>query len=116
MALRLSGFVLLLALLGLSGYAALEKGRSGTLNPAEGISQAEMKMELASARYVLGIVGSQFEQVKTLSGTYDNHLDLDTFPLVRLVHADASSYCLEFEKTATFSLRGPGGETAVGAC
>ena len=114
MALRLSGFVLILAMLGLSGYAALDQARKGTLNPATAISAAEQKAELASARYVLGIVASQLEQVKTLSGTYDNSLDLGNFPLVRLVHADESSYCLEFEKTATFSLRGPGGTTVVG--
>jgi len=49
MALRLSGFLLVLALLGLSGYAALEKGRHGTLNPAKGVSEAEQRAELASA-------------------------------------------------------------------
>jgi hypothetical protein len=51
-----------------------------------------------------------------LSGTYDNSLDLDNFPLVRLAHADESSYCLEFEKTATFFLRGSGGAATVGSC
>jgi hypothetical protein len=113
---RLLGFVLILGLLGLSGYAALDKARSGSLNPAKSISEAERATELASARYVLGIVSSQLEQVKTVSGTYDNDLDLHNFPLVRLVHANEVSYCLEFEKTATFSLRGPGGTTVVGAC
>jgi hypothetical protein len=116
MPLRLFGFFLILSLLGLSGYAAVDKARTGTLNPARNISVAERNTELASARYVLGIVSSQLEQVKTLSGTYDNELDLGNFPLVRLGHADEASYCLEFEKTATFSLRGPGGTTVVGTC
>jgi hypothetical protein len=66
MALRLSGFVLILGILGLSGYAALDRARSDTLNPGTAISEAEQKAELASARYVLGIVGSQLEQVKTV--------------------------------------------------
>lgn len=116
MALRLSNLVLVVSLLGLSGYAALDRARTGTLNPATAISKAEQQAELAGARYVLGIVASQLEQVKTLSGTYDNSLDLDNFPLVRLAHADERSYCLEFEKTATFFLRGPGGSTALGSC
>lgn len=116
MALRLFGFVLILGVLGLSGYAALQSAQKGTLNPAKGISEAEVKAELASARYVLGIVTSQLEQIKTLSGTYDNDLDLSTFPLVRLVSANETSYCLEFEKAATFFRPGPGGETAVGTC
>ncbi|HXH87237.1 MAG TPA: hypothetical protein VNI55_01340 [Gaiellaceae bacterium] len=116
MALRLTGFLLVLALLGLSGYAALEKGRNGTLNPAKGVSEAEQRAELASAEYVLGIVASQLEQIRTLSGTYDNDLDLSTFPLVRLASANETSYCLEFEKTATFFRPGPGGSTAVGTC
>lgn len=116
MAQRLSGFVLILCLLGLSGYAALDKARTGRLNPAKSISEAEQTAELASARYVLGIVSSQLEQVKTVSGTYDNELDLHDFPLVRLVQADEMSYCLEFEKTATFTLRGPGGTTLAGSC
>ena len=116
MALRLFGFVLILSLLGLSGYAALDKARSGELNPVKSISAAEQATELASARYVLGVVSSHLERVKTVSGTYDNDLDLHAFPLVRLVQADEHAYCLEFQKTATFALRGPGGATVVGTC
>ena len=48
MALRLSGFVLILSILGLSGYAALDQSRRATLGPAESISEAERKPELAS--------------------------------------------------------------------
>jgi hypothetical protein len=41
---------------------------------------------------------------------------LDEFPLVRLVRADETSYCLEFRKTHTFFLVGPGGTVAAGTC
>lgn len=116
MGLRLTGFLLILGILGLSGYAALGQARKGTLNPIEHVSQAEMRGELASAQYVLGIVSSQLEQVKQLDGSYAGTLDLDNFPLVRLVRADKSSYCLEFTKTNTFVLAGPGGTTALGHC
>jgi hypothetical protein len=51
-----------------------------------------------------------------VSGTYDNQLDLREFPLVTLRRADEVSYCLEFEKTQTFTLVGPGGTTALGSC
>jgi hypothetical protein len=113
---RLSGFVLILALLGLSGYAALEHARRGTLSPAKQISEAESRAELASAQYVLAVVASELERIKAVSGTYDNDLSLREFPLVRLRQADERSYCLEFEKTQTFVLAGPGGATALGSC
>ncbi len=116
MGLRLTGFLLILGILGLSGYAALGQARKGTLNPVKNVSQTETRGELASAQYVLGIVASQLEQVKVLSGSYDGTLELDNFPLVRLVRADEASYCLEFTKTNTFVLAGPGGTTALGRC
>lgn len=113
---RVFGFVLILGLLGLSGYAALEHARKGTLSPAKQISAAEARAELASAQYVLGIVAGELERIKVVSGTYDNQLDLREFPLVSLKRADERSYCLEFEKTQTFALAGPGGATALGSC
>ncbi len=116
MGLRLTGFLLILGILGLSGYAALGQARKGTLNPVKNVSQAEMRGELASAQYVLGIVASQLEQVKVLSRRYDGTLELDNFPLVRLVRANEAVYCLEFTKTNTFALAGPGGTTALGHC
>lgn len=117
MALRLIGFVSILGILGLSGYALVDKVRSGgTLSPGKGMSEAALRAEFESANYVLKIVASQLEQVKTLSGSYDDTLDLRNFPLVRLVRADEDSYCLEFTKTHTFALAGPGGETVLGDC
>ncbi len=116
MTLRLTGFVLVLGILGLSGYAALQHAREGTLSPAKQISESEARVELASAQYVLGVVASELERIRIVSGTYDNGLDLGNFPLVRLERADETSYCLEFEKTQTFVLAGPGGTTALGTC
>lgn len=116
MNMRLVGFVLILGLLGLSGYTALQHAREGTLSPVKQISAAEARAELASAQYVLGVVASELERIKVVSGTYDNGLDLREFPLVRLRQADERSYCLEFEKTQTFVLAGPGGATVLGSC
>ena len=113
---RVFGFAIILGLLGLSGYAALEHARKGTLSPAKQISAAEARAELASAQYVLGIVAGELERIKAVSGTYDNQLDLREFPLVSLREADERSYCLEFEKTQRFALAGPGGSTAPGSC
>jgi hypothetical protein len=116
MALRLVGFVSVLGILGLSGYAALDQARKGTLSPVKGASDAALRAEFESANYVLKIVSGQLEQVKVLSGSYEGTLDLGNFPLVRLVRASEASYCLEFEKTHVFSLAGPGGVTVVGRC
>ena len=113
---RVVGFLAVLALLGLSGRAALEHAREGSLSPARQISSAEARAELASAQYVLGVVAGELERIKAASGTYDNDLSLREFPLVTLRRADQSSYCLEFEKTQTFVLSGPGGTTAPGTC
>lgn len=116
MHLRLFGFLVVLGLLALSGRAALEHAREGTLSPVKQISAAEARAELASAQYVLGVVAAELERLKLVSGTYDVDLDLQEFPLVRLRRADGRSYCLEFEKTQTFVLAGPGGTTALGNC
>ena len=117
MALRqLIGFLAILGILGASGYVALDKARSGELNPVEQVYEAELRTELASAQYVLGIVASQLAQVHVLEGTYDAQLEFDKFPLVALVRADETSYCLEFRKTHTFVLAGPGGTVVPGTC
>ena len=116
MTVRLSGFVLILALLGLSGYAALENARRATHTRAERSSEAEARAELASARHVLVVAATKLERLKVASGTYDNDLSLSEFPLVELRRADEQSYCLELEKTQTFALAGPGGTTALGDC
>lgn len=47
---RLSGFVLLLALLGLSGYAALENARKTALSPRKQISTMVTPAEAAATR------------------------------------------------------------------
>jgi hypothetical protein len=116
MALRLIGLLSILAVLAASGYTLVAKSRSGGLNPITEVSEAEARAELASAQYVLGIVAGQLAQVKVLDGTYDAQLDFSEFPLVTLVRADEDSYCLEFEKTNTFILAGPGGTVVQGSC
>jgi hypothetical protein len=113
---RLFGFLSILAVLAVSGYAFVGKSRMGELNPITKVSQAEARAELASAQYTLAIVSGQLSQVHVVSGTYADTLDFDKFPLVRLVRADANSYCVEFQKTQTFFLAGPGGTVALGTC
>ena len=116
MALRVFGFLALVAALVVSGYVFVGKARSGDLNPVSEVDEAATRGELASAQYVLGIVAGQLAQVKVLSGSYAGTLQFDKFPLVTLVRADELSYCLEFEKTHTFSLEGPGGTVRQGTC
>ena len=65
---------------------------------------------------MLGIVSSQLSQVHVIENTYDAELEFDKFPLVTLVRASQTSYCLEFKKTHTFYLAGPGGTVAEGTC
>jgi hypothetical protein len=113
---RLIGFLVILGALAASGYVLVGKARTGDLNPARKVSEAEARLELASAQYVLAIVAGQLAQVHALSGTYADTLDFKEFPLVRLVRADEDSYCLEFEKTQTYVLAGPGGTVAQGTC
>ena len=116
MALRVIGFLSILAALGASAYTFTGKARSGQLNPVDQVDAAATRAELASAQYVLGIVAGQLAQVKVLQGTYDAELQFDKFPLVTLVWANQTSYCLEFRKTHTFFLTGPGGTVAAGTC
>jgi hypothetical protein len=113
---RLFGFVSMLAILAASGYALVGKARTGDVNPVRNISATEARVELASAQYTLAIVAGQLAQVKTVTGTFADTLDFDRFPLVRLVRADETSYCVEFEKTQTYFLAGPGGTVAQGSC
>jgi len=116
MVLRVFRFVVIMAALAVCGYMIVDKARTGDLSPARRISEAEARMELASAQYVLAIVSAQLARVHVVSGTYADTLQFDEFPLVRLVSADEASYCLEFEKTQTFFVRGPGGTVAQGFC
>ena len=113
---RIVLFALVLAGLGASGWTAAERAREGRLDPIREVDRAAARGELASAQYVLGIVAGQLAQVRLLSGSYAGTLETDQFPLVELVHADADSYCLEFEKTHVFKLEGPGGTVREGRC
>ena len=61
MTVRLTGFVLILALLGLSGYAALENARRASLAPAKP-SEAAARAELGSAKVVLSAVAAKLER------------------------------------------------------
>ena len=113
---RLFGFVSILVVLAASGYAFLGSERVSKLNPVSKVSQGEARAELATAQYTLATVSVQLAQVHTVSGTYADTLDFGKFPLVRLVRADESSYCVEFHKTQTYFLTGPGGVVALGSC
>ncbi len=113
---RVFGFLAILGVLAASGYTFVDKTRAGDLNPIREVDEAALRGELASAQYVLGIVAGQLHQVQVLDATYDAQLNFDKFPLVTLVRADETSYCLEFEKTHTFFLAGPGGTVAQGTC
>jgi hypothetical protein len=113
---RVFGFIAIVAALGLCGYVFVGKARSGDLNPVAQMDEAATRGELASAQYVLKIVAGQLAQVKVLSGSYAGTLQFDEFPLVTLVRADEHGYCVEFEKTHTFKLEGPGGTVVEGKC
>ena len=116
MVLRLLRFVAVMAVLAFSGYTLVDKARTGGVNPAKEISASEARLELRSAQYVLTIVSGQLARVHVITGSYADTLEVDQFPLVRLVWADETSYCLEFKKTKTFFLKGPGGSVAQGSC
>jgi hypothetical protein len=113
---RLFGFVSILVVLGASGYALLGRERVSELNPITKVSQGEARADLATAQYTLAMVSTQLAQVHVVTGTYADTLDFGKFPQVRLVRADESSYCVEFQKTQTYFLRGPGGVVALGSC
>jgi hypothetical protein len=112
---RIFGLLSILAVLAASGYAFVGKSSLGGLNPIGQVSDAEGRAEVASAKYTLAIVAGQLAQVHTVTGTYADTLDFDN-PLVRMVRADADSYCLEYKKTQTYFLSGPGGTVAPGTC
>ena len=113
---RLFGYLSVLAVLAACGYAFLGPERLGGLNPIGKASDAEAGAELASAKYTLAIVAGQLAQVHVVTDTYADTLDFDK-SFVRLVRADASTYCLEYQKTEqTYFLAGPGGTVAPGSC
>jgi hypothetical protein len=113
---RLFGYLSVLAVLAASGYAFLGPERLGGLNPIGKASDAGAGAERASAKYTLAIVSGQLAQVQVVTGTYADTLDFDN-SFVRLVRADATSYCLEYKKTQqTYFLAGPGGTVAEGTC
>ena len=65
MTVRLTGFVLILALLGLSGYAALENARRASLAPAKPASPcaaaaADYQIERSSCSTSAGVAGRGF--------------------------------------------------------
>jgi hypothetical protein len=112
---RMFGLLSILTVFAVSGYAFAGKTSIGGLNPLGKVSDAEARAERANATYTLAIVSGQLAQVHVVTGTYADTLDFDN-PLVRLVRADANSYCLEYEKTQTYFLAGPGGTVALGTC
>ena len=112
---RFFGLLSILAALAVSGYAFVGKTSIGGVNPIGKVSDAESLAELASAKYTLASVAGQLAQVHAVTDAYAGTLDFDN-PLVRLVRADANSYCLEYKKTQTYFLAGPGGTVALGTC
>jgi hypothetical protein len=112
---RFFGFLSILAALAVSGYAFVGETSLGGLNPIRKVSDAGSRAEVASAKYTLAIVAGQLDQVHVVTATYADTLDFDS-PFVRLVRADANSYCVEYEKTETYFLAGPGGTVALGSC
>ena len=113
---RLFGFLSILFVLGASAYTFVGKTHLVEVNPITKVSQGEARAELANAQYTLAMVSTQLAQVHVVSGTYADTLDFGKFPLVRLVRADESAYCVEFQKKQTYFLRGPGGVVALGSC
>jgi hypothetical protein len=116
MVMRLLRFTAIMAVLAFSGYTLVDKTRTGDLNPTRDISESEARLELRSAQYVLTIVSGQLARVHVITGSYADTLEVDQFPLVRLAWANETAYCLEFEKTHTYVLRGPGGTVVQGSC
>jgi hypothetical protein len=113
---RIFGLVSILAVMAASAYAFVGSERLSALNPIGKASQAEAGAERASANYTLAIVAGQLEQVHVVTDTYADTLDFD-HSFVRLVRADANSYCLEYKKTQqTYFLAGPRGTVAEGTC
>ena len=113
---RLFGYLSILIALAAAGYAVLGSERLGSVNPVAKVSQGGERAEHARAQYTLAVVSVQLAQVHAVTGTYADTLDFDKFPLVRLVRADENSYCVEFQKTQTYFLTGPGGVVAPGTC
>ena len=116
MVFRILRFAAIMAVLAFSGYTLADKARTGDLSPVNGISESETRLELRSAQYVLTIVSGQLARVHVITGSYADTLEVDQFPLVRLVRANETAYCLEFKKTQTYVLNGPGGVVAQGTC
>ena len=112
---RFFGFLSILAVLAASGYAFVGKSSLGGLSPIGKVSDVESRAEFANAKYTLAIVAGQLDQVHAVTATYAETLDFDN-PRVRLIRANESSYCLEYEKTERYFLAGPGGTVALGSC
>jgi len=113
---RLFGYLSILAVLAACGYAYLGPERFSGLNPIGKVADAEAGAERASAKYTLAIVSGQLDQVHAVTGTYADTLDFNS-SFVRMVRADANSYCLEYRKTQqTYFVAGPGGTVAPGTC
>jgi hypothetical protein len=113
---RLLRFAVVMAVLAFSGYTFVDKARTGDLSPADDISESEARLELKSAQYVLTVVAGQLARMHVITDSYADTLEVDQFPLVRLVWANEAAYCLEFKKTHTYFLQGPGGTVAQGSC
>ena len=104
---RLFGFVSILAVLAVSGYAFLGNTSVGGLSPIGKVSDAESRAEVASAKYTLAIVARQLAQVHAVTATYADTLDFDN-PFVRLIRADENVVLRRVQEDGDVLPRRPG--------
>ncbi|MGZ4360256.1 MAG: hypothetical protein ACXVYM_04105 [Gaiellaceae bacterium] len=87
----------------------------GTSNPVDAATSQISRADAQGAAVSLESAAATLEQSRTLSGTYAGATLADAS--IRVVRADAGSYCLELtSRSVTYHLAGPGGTVAPGAC
>ena len=112
---RLLRFAVVMAVLAFSGYTFVDKARTGDLSPADDISESEARLELKSAQYVLTIVAGQLARVHVITDSYADTLEIDQFPLVRLVMGRTRPrIASSSRRRITYFLQGPGGAVDPG--
>jgi lipid-binding SYLF domain-containing protein len=103
------------ALLALATSAPFLLGGCGSSSPVDVATGQIGRADDQATAINLEAAATSLEQSRTVNGTYAGATLTDTS--VRLVRADASSYCLESaSRTATYHLAGPGGTVALGPC
>jgi hypothetical protein len=107
------GLISLLVALGVAGFIMNAQLQG---SPSQGSAQQEIdRAKQTVAAVAFQQAGVALEQTHALSGTYAG-TSLDGFG-VRLVRADAASYCVESGSGPNvMHLAGPGGAPSPGAC